>query len=306
MSFITTSDGVKLYTEEAGAGDPIIFVHEFGGHHLSWETQMRYFSRRYRCFTYAARGWPPSDVPSAPEAYSQARAADDIADVMKGLGLAKAHVVGLSMGATAGLEFAIRHPGKGLSITAAGAGSGATRDPAELKRFAAEAVATAGMIDSKGMPALAERYLNAPSRQQLKLKDPRGFAEFFRQFVEGASKGRALTMRGVQSKRAPMFDREAELRAIKDPVLIVCGDEDDATLEVSLFMKRTIPRCGLMVFPRTGHGINLEEPAGFNAVVQDFIHAVEHGRWGESVSTHGKGFAMLPKDGTATGSRRQS
>ncbi len=295
MAIITTSDGVKLYYEEAGQGDPIVFVHEFGGHHLSWETQMRYFSRRYRTITYQARGWPPSDVPDNVDAYSQARAADDIADVMKGLGLPNAHIVGLSMGATAALEFAIRHPGKGLSITAAGAGSGAARDPAELKRFAAEAVGVAELIETKGMQALGERYLNAPSRQQLKLKDPRGFAEFFRQFVEGASKGRALTMRGVQSRRAPMFDREAELRGVRDPVLIVCGDEDDSTLEVSLFMKRTIPRCGLMVFPRTGHGINLEEPAGFNSVVQDFIHAVERGRWGETVSTHGKGFAMLPK-----------
>ena len=295
MAFITTSDDVKLYVEEAGAGDPIVFVHEFGGHHLSWETQMRYFSRRYRCITYQARGWPPSDIPPSPEGYSQARAADDIADVMKGVGLSKAHVVGLSMGATAALEFAIRHPGKGLSITAAGAGSGATRDPDEKKRFAAEAIGVAELIETKGMQALGERYLNAPSRQQLKLKDPRGFDEFFRQFVEGASTGRALTMRGVQSRRLPMFEREAELRAVKDPVLIVCGDEDDATLEVSVFMKRTIPRCGLMVFPRTGHGINLEEPAGFNAVVQDFLHAVEHGRWSETMSTHGKGFAMLPK-----------
>ena len=295
MPHITTSDGVKLYFEEAGEGDPIVFVHEFGGHHLSWETQMRYFSRRYRSITYQARGWPPSDVPATVESYSQARAADDISDVMKGLGLGKAHIVGLSMGATAALEFAIRHPGKGLSITAAGAGSGATRDPEEKKRFAAEAIGVAELIETQGMQALGERYLNAPSRQQLKLKDPRGFGEFFRQFVDGDEKGRALTMRGVQSRRAPMFERAAELRAIQDPVLIVCGDEDDATLEVSLFMKRTIPRCGLMVFPRTGHGINLEEPAGFNTVVQDFIHAVEKGRWGPSISTHGKGFAMLPK-----------
>lgn len=295
MPHITTSDGVRLYYEEAGEGDPIVFAHEFGGHHLSWETQMRHFSRRYRTITYQARGWPPSDVPEKVESYSQARAADDIADVMAGLGLARAHVVGLSMGATAALEFAIRHPGKGLSITAAGAGSGATRDPEERKRFTAEALGVAGLIEKEGMAALGKRYLAAPARQQLLAKDPRGFAEFYRQFVEGASTGRALTMRGVQAERAPMFEREAELGAIRDPVLIICGDEDDATLEVSLFMKRTIPRAGLMVFPRTGHGINLEEPAGFNAVVGDFIHAVERGRWGETVSTHGKGFAMLPK-----------
>ena len=213
MAYVTTNDGVKLYYEEAGSGDPIVFVHEFGGHHLSWETQMRFFSRRYRCITYQARGWPPSDVPKSADAYSQERAADDIADVMSGLGLTKAHVVGLSMGATAGLEFAIRHPGKGLSITAAGAGTGSSRDPEQKKRFAAEATAVAERIEKDGIKVLGDVYLNAASRQQLRLKDPRGFAEFHRQFVEGASEGRAYTMRGVQAKRLPFFEREAELRA---------------------------------------------------------------------------------------------
>ena len=294
-AFVTASDGVKLYTEAAGDGTAIIFAHEFAGHHLSWETQVRHFSRRYLCITYQARGWPPSDVPDRIDSYSQARAADDIADVMKGLGIDKAHIVGLSMGATAALEFAIRHPGKGLSIAAAGAGTGSTRDAALLARFRREAEETAARIERDGIAALGEIYLAGPARQQLLAKDPRGYDEFKRQFIEGPSTGRALTMRGVQARRAPFFERETELRAIKDPVLIICGDEDDATLDVSVFMKRVIPRAGLMVFPKTGHGINLEEPAGFNAVVGDFIHAVERGRWPTSVSTAGRDFALLPK-----------
>jgi len=87
MSMITTSDGVKLYVEEAGEGTPILFIHEFGGNHASWEPQIRYFSRRHRCITYAARGYPPSDVPSSVDAYSQALAADDAVAVLDGLGI---------------------------------------------------------------------------------------------------------------------------------------------------------------------------------------------------------------------------
>jgi len=293
--FVTTSDGVRLYTETTGSGDAIVFVHEFAGHHLAWETQVRYFSRRYTCVTYQARGWPPSEVPPSHESYSQARAADDIADVVKGLGLGRAHVVGLSMGATAAIELAIRHPGLALSITAAGAGTGSTRDQAILARFRQEAQEMAARIERDGIAALGEVYLSGPARLQLRAKDPRGYAEMKRQFIEGASLGRALTMRGIQARRVPFFEREAELRAIIDPILIVCGDEDDGTLDVSVFMKRVIPRAGLMVFPKTGHGINLEEPAGFNQVVGDFIHAVERDRWPQSVSTAGKDFALLPR-----------
>ena len=62
------SRGVQLYYEEAGKGVPIVFVHEFSGDYRSWEAQMRYFSRRYRCIAFNARGYPPSDVPASASA----------------------------------------------------------------------------------------------------------------------------------------------------------------------------------------------------------------------------------------------
>jgi pimeloyl-ACP methyl ester carboxylesterase len=63
MAHATTDDGVRLYYEDTGEGVPIVFVHEFAGDHRSWEPQVRFFSRRQRCIAYAARGYPPSDVP---------------------------------------------------------------------------------------------------------------------------------------------------------------------------------------------------------------------------------------------------
>src|SRR6185437_11282534 len=101
MSHATTDEGVRLYYEEVGSGVPVIFVHEFAGDHRSWEPQLRHFARRYRCIAYNARGYPPSEVPEDPERYSQARARDDILAVLDRLGIERAHVVGLSMGAFA-------------------------------------------------------------------------------------------------------------------------------------------------------------------------------------------------------------
>ena len=101
MPHITTDDGVRLYYEETGSGAPIVFVHEFADDVRGCEPQIRYFSRRYRCVAYNARGYPPSDVPEDPERYSQDRARDDIRAVLDALGIAKAHVVGLSMGGAA-------------------------------------------------------------------------------------------------------------------------------------------------------------------------------------------------------------
>jgi len=178
MPLITTDDDVRLYYEEAGAGEAILFLHEFGGHYLSWEPQLRYFSRRYRCISYAARGWPPSDVPEAADAYSQQRAADDAASVLRGLNIAKAHLVGLSMGATAAIEFAIRHPHLALSLSAAAAGRSASSDAAATPPFQEECAAVAERIERQGLPAVAEVYCAGPARVQFRDKDPRGWAAF--------------------------------------------------------------------------------------------------------------------------------
>src|ERR1700730_2466014 len=105
MAYVTADDGVKLYYEEAGEGFPIVFVHEFGGDHRSYEPQIRYFARRYRCIAYNARGYPHMDVPNDQQDNSQQIARDDIRAVLDGLGIEQAHIVGISMGGFATLHF---------------------------------------------------------------------------------------------------------------------------------------------------------------------------------------------------------
>src|SRR3954464_7670258 len=116
--------GAKLYYEDTGTGYPVIFAHEFGGDHRSWEHQVRWFSRQYRCITFSFRGYKPSDVPEDEKLYLYDHFAADIGAVLKHLGIAKAHVVGLSQGAYAALHFGLRHPGMASALVLAGCGSG--------------------------------------------------------------------------------------------------------------------------------------------------------------------------------------
>src|SRR5437773_2655337 len=87
-----SANGASLYYEATGAGFPLVFVHEFGGDYRSWEPQVWYFSRRYLCVTYNARGYPPSDVPKEPSTYSQAIATDDLVSVLRHLRIPSAHI----------------------------------------------------------------------------------------------------------------------------------------------------------------------------------------------------------------------
>ncbi|TMH42542.1 MAG: alpha/beta hydrolase, partial [Betaproteobacteria bacterium] len=77
MPHAAARDGTRLYYEEAGSGTPVLFIHEFAGDLRSWEPQLRFFSRYFRCIAYNARGFPPSDVPDDGSRYSQEHARDD-------------------------------------------------------------------------------------------------------------------------------------------------------------------------------------------------------------------------------------
>jgi pimeloyl-ACP methyl ester carboxylesterase len=277
MPKLTTDDGVALHYEETGSGTPVVFVHEFGGDLRSWEPQVRYFSRLYRCITYNARGYPPSDVPEDWQRYSQERARDDIRSVLDGLRIERAHVVGLSMGAFATLHFGLAYPKRALSITVAGGAYGS--HPAHYKEFQQTSRANAELIQREGMKKFVSTYGIGPQRVQLQNKDPRAFAEYLAQFHEHSGLGAANTLLGVQCRRPSIYDLVEPMNKMAVPTLIMIGDEEEPCLEANLLMKRCIPTAGLAIFPKSGHAINLEEPALFNQFLEDFLRQVDAGRW---------------------------
>jgi pimeloyl-ACP methyl ester carboxylesterase len=272
-----TDDGVRLYFEETGSGVPIVFVHEFAGDHRSWEPQVRFLSRWFRCITFNARGYPPSDVPEDVTRYSQARARDDIRDVLAHLHVERAHIIGLSMGGFATLHFGLAYPSRALSLLIVSCGYGA--NPDRQVEFQAEMEATAARIERESMAEFAKSYALGPARVQLQNKDPRRWNEFATQLADHSTRGSALTMRGVQKQRPSLWSLRGSMRNMSVPTLIMAGDEDEPCLEPALMMKRTISTAGLAVIPRSGHAINLEDPDEFNRLAHGFITAAETGRW---------------------------
>ncbi len=269
-------NGVKIYYEEAGYGIPIIFVHEFAGDWRSWEPQMRFFSARYRAITFSARGYKPSDVPEDIEAYSQEAQIEDLKGLFNALNIDRAHICGLSMGSYTTLMFGLKYPERARSLTIAGSGYGSGANREEFQKEVAE---RAEKMLQGGIKAISESYTQGPARVQLQNKNPRAWEEFRRQFEEHSPIGSAYTFLRVQRQRPSFFDLREQLAKMTLPVLIILGDEDERGFEGSLFLKRTIPRAGLEVYPRSGHTVNLEEPDRFNRSLLEFITAVDAGRW---------------------------
>lgn len=269
-------NGVRLWVEDEGEGPPLVFVHEFGGDHRVWREQIDHFRDRYRCITYNARGYPPSDVPDDKDAYGQQIALDDLLGILDALEIDKAHLVGLSMGAYNILRFALDHPDRVLSLTAASGGSGSyppTREQfVKESRMVAEMYLASETLAGSGM-------FDGPTRIQLKAKRPDIWQEGADYFAGFSPKGAGYTLRQVQCERPSLYDFEAGLTALKVPTLLMIGDEDELVIDTNVFLKRTMPLSGLLVLPKSGHLVNVEDPVVFNRAVDDFLAAIEAGQW---------------------------
>src|SRR6185312_9821697 len=174
------------------------------------------------------------------------------------------HFVGLSMGSYSSLHAALNMPGRVTSMTLAGVGSGSSLE--NLDAFRKTCRETAEQLEKIGSVEVA--------------KVTRGHADFYAALARHDSKGSANTMRGFQGGRPSIYTMADAIRKVATPALIICGDEDDGCIEPSLFLKKHLTASGLTFFPKSGHVLNLEEPALFNEMVERFIALVEAGRWG--------------------------
>ena len=268
-------NGIEIYYEEYGQGTPILFIHEFAGDYRSWAPQVQFLARRYRTITYSARGYHPSSVPTDAADYSEETNVEDAYQLLRCLGIEQAHIVGLSMGGNVAVKLGLAHPEVCLSLVVAGAGFGSV-NPDE---FRANAVETAALLEREGMERAAQTYGRGPSRLRFEQKDPLGFGQMLTYLGEHSTTGSAMTMRHVQGKRKTIYEVADQLPGLNVPTLVVAGDEDELALEPALLMKRKIPNSGLLILPKTGHTVNLEEPAAFNQAVFDFISAVDGDAW---------------------------
>ena len=276
MPFAPADDGTTLYYADEGVGEPILFLHEYGGDPRSWAPQVEAFSHASRCIVPACRGYAPSGIPDDPAAYAYDIVAEDARAVLDHLNIDKAHVVGLSMGAYTGLMLALRHPGRVITLTAASGGSGS--HPEDNPGYRAESQRLAAAMETAGtFPA--DDFANGPTRLQLKRKDPAAWEKFRDELAEHDVTGAAHVLRRIVGGRPSLYTFRDQLAASSTPVLFMVGDEDEPVLDINLWLKRTMPGAGLEVVPKSGHLLNLEEPAAFNLRVKRFQQWVAEGTW---------------------------
>lgn len=272
MAFLTVGN-VRLHYEAIGEGPPIVFAHESAADARQWAAQVRALSPDHRCITYDARGYPPSDVPLDDAAYGHVAAWQDLAAIVERVAGGPAHIVGLSMGAYAGLMLGLNRPDLVKSLVLAGCGTGSTRTPNDRLRNAMTALART--FTEEGSAAGAAQIARPPNRTGFRRRDPAGWQAWYDDLLTHSAAGMALTFRNYQGNRPSLHAFEAALTRLDKPVLLAVGDEDEGCLEVNGFLRDTLPDAELWIVPESGHAVNLEATDPFNRRVRAFVAAVE-------------------------------
>ena len=269
-------NGTDLFYESTGEGVPLVLCHEFAGDMRAFEPQVRHLARRYRVVAWNYRGYPPSDVPEDPDAYSPDGLVADLLGLLDGLGLDRVHLAGLATGGNLVLNFAIAHPSRVRSLIVAGAGAGSVDRAAWLEaaeRFADD-------IARDGAEGIVANVADAPQRVIFRTKDPRGWQAFVDGMRRLSPVGAEHVMREVLIRRASVFELAEGIRRLSMPILVMCGDQDAPAFDASRFLRDTAPHAGLAVVPMCGHTVNSEEPELFNRIAGAFLASVDAGRWG--------------------------
>lgn len=268
MPFIISFDGTRLYVEATGAGEAIVFAHEFGGDWRSWREQVAHFGGRYRCITYCARGVLPSEAPDDIGRYGQDASTADLLHVADALGLERFHLVGLSMGSFTSLMFALAHPHRLLSLALAGCSSGAA-DQRDRNAYRDSLRSRIALLDEELGDGAARWLMQSRGYEFMPTKRPDVWKVYCDNQRAQSVIGARHILSTVHWHRESFFGWADRLSQLSVPTLLIFGDTDHAFIEPSnVFLAAALKSARLRKLAETGHLVNLEEPAQFNAALE--------------------------------------
>ena len=264
-----SSGTANLYFETAGNGPALVFLHAGVADSRMWDPQFDVFASKFQVIRYDHRSFGKSKMPDGP--YSLR---DDLLNVVRHLGIAKATLVGCSMGGAGAIDFALEHPEMVTALALVGSGVTGMNDPSQLsddtlkhwKEFLS-AVRDGDVERAREMDA--RYWIDGPSRDESRV-DP-VYRDRARQLHrENFSMQRLSTQE--EPLKPPAIGRLGEISV---PTLVVIGDSDDKDL-VKLADRFTfeIPNAKKVLIENAAHLPSLEHPELFNQILSDFLNTI--------------------------------
>jgi len=257
---------ISFYYETHGVGHPLVLIRGLGSNADHWYSQIPALSSSFRVVSYDNRGIGRSDKPNEP--FTISMMAEDTAGIMDGLGIPKAHIMGLSMGGMVAQEFALRFPhrvrGLVLACTHCG-GKKAVPASGEIQALFSEFITTASpeAAQKAGKCLFAEHTLSKASEivreyQEISARFPAEAKVLLQQFE--AIKG---------------HDAWSRLQDIQAPTLVITGAEDLLIVpENSKILAEKISEAQLCIIPGGGHQFLVEQAQAANEAILAFLEGL--------------------------------
>lgn len=256
MAVIKVGD-LNIGYRERGKGEPIVFLHGVGSDKELWDKQVAHFSDSRRAVAIDYPGYGESDL--SDRDLGREEIARYVLGALEQLEINAAHVVGLSMGGVVALEIVCREAARIMSLTLA---------DTFAKHHDAKAILERAhkALETMSMREFAEARMSA-------VLSPHAPKEIRREAIENMARIDKCSYQWA-ARAVWTGDYLAELSNIAVPTLVVVGEYDQLTpLSLAHQLRSGIRGASLEVIPDAGHISNLENPAGFNKVLEAFISA---------------------------------
>src|SRR5713226_10547077 len=264
MAHSTSRDGVRIYYEEHGRGEPVLLAYGIGGNAGMWEPNIRALSASHRLILWEPRGHARSDSPEDPRQVTFGHWVGDLRDLMDHLSLERATVGGLSLGGGIATRFTLAHPDRvrALVIVSSSSASGL---PLSVENIVMRAKSIEVTLNG-GMDAMANFAIESNPNVAGRLKlDPSARKEIFEYY-------RMLTPIGYANALRALLQMDyitERLGEIEVPTLLICGDQDLSLGPMREIQKR-IPQAKFALLAPASHFANRDQPEAFNLAVVEF------------------------------------
>lgn len=249
---------IEMYYELTGEGDSLLLIHGLGSSTHDWEEQVPAFSQKFQVITIDLRGHGQTDKPKGP--YSIQMFAEDIAGLLKKLGVKLTNVLGISLGGGVAFQLAVDYPDLVKSLIIVNAGIEIPMDSFKMKLEAFKRIFIVKLVGMKKMgEVLAPRLFIKPEQEELRKK-------LIERWAENDKKAYLSAMRALIG-----WTIRDQLNKINFPTLVIGSDEDYAPSSVKEEYTALIPNAKFIEIKDARHAVPIEKPKEFNEIVMRFL-----------------------------------
>ena len=262
-----TTNGIQLYFEERGAGDPLLLIMGITAPGSVWDGHAEFWAKSFRCILPDNRGVGRTDKPAGP--YTSEMMADDFVGLLDVLKLEKVHVVGCSMGSIIAQQLALRHPARVRSLV--------LMCPwARCDAYARGIFEHMKTIKARLRPEEFMHYIHLLIFSKTTWDDAATYAGLLEGQQQAATAVEPQPLHALEAQAAACtgHDTFAQLRNIKCPALVIGGDADGFTPRwMAEEVAHGIPGAELYLYRGAGHAFHWERIDDFNPRVRDWLAA---------------------------------